>query len=82
MKKKAKRTIKKNKVTGATLTPLTDVDELMLDFEGHESNYMVGLPLPDNAPGFSQPDGEDSNSSIADSLTGKCCKPVCFEELE
>jgi hypothetical protein len=50
----------------------------MLDFEGHESNYMFGLPLTDNASGFSQPDGEDSNSSIADSITGKCFKSVCF----
>ena len=76
MKKAAHRKIAKNKKTGAELTPLTDVDELMLDFEGRESNFMVGLQQPDKAPEFpnQQPDkapqfpiqeGDDSIDDIA-----------------
>ena len=37
-----------NDRTGVDPKPYTPLDELMLDIEGRESNYMVGLGLADN----------------------------------
>ncbi len=68
-----------NRQTGATLKPLTQIDEIMLDFEGRESNYMIGLGESDNPPLFGEPvsnsGGGDTSfsevqSTFLDSLAG------------
>ena len=50
MKRSARNKAKNNNTTGAQLMELTPVDELMMDFEGRDSVYMVGLKEPDNPP--------------------------------
>ena len=50
MKRTARTKAKNNNTTGAQLMELTPVDELMMDFEGRDSVYMVGLKQPDNPP--------------------------------
>ena len=49
---------------------MTEIDEIMLDYEGRESNYMVGLGESDNPPlfgdqsqGISGGGGDDSSFS-------------------
>ena len=69
MKRSTSAKIQNNKMTGAVLKPLTDVDELMLDFEGRESVYMVGLKNPDNAPVLPNQEEEDSDEDMDDSRT-------------
>ena len=75
MKKRANRKTANNKKTGAALQPLDNVDELIMDFEGRESNFMIGMQLPDKPPVFQNQEGEDSSddNSMADPLTGNIC---------
>ena len=42
-----------NDKTGVDPKPYTALDELMLDIEGRDSNYMVGLGLDDSLSQFS-----------------------------
>ena len=54
-----------NDRTGVDPKPYTPLDELILDIEGRESNYMVGLGLADNMSQISN----QSNESILDFST-------------
>jgi hypothetical protein len=67
MKTAARAKAKNNKTTGATLKILTAVDELMMDYEGRESVYMVGLQEPDNPPVLPA-ENEDSNDPFMEDI--------------
>ncbi len=67
MKKTARDKVKNNNTTGAALKVLTAVDELMMDYEGRESVYMVGLQEPDNPPVLPD-ENEDSNLSFMEDI--------------
>ena len=69
MKRVANDKAKHNNKTGATLKKLSAVDEVMLDYEGRDSVYMVGLQNPDNPPVLPNQDGSDSDESMDDIMT-------------
>ena len=66
MKRTANDKAKHNNRTGAALRKLTPVDELMMDYEGRESVYMVGLQNPDNAPVLPNQDNNDNSNEFTD----------------
>ena len=48
-----------NKRTGVPPKPYTDLDQIMMDIEGRDSNKMVGLGLPDDSSQFSSQSNQD-----------------------
>jgi hypothetical protein len=59
-----------NAKTGVSLKPYDDLDEIMLDIAGRQSNYNLGLGLPDNLPLMPpqpqlQPDGDQISTSMS-----------------
>ena len=53
MKRTTAEKVAHNKRTGVAPKSYTDLDEIMMDIEGRDSNKMVGLGLPDNSSNFS-----------------------------
>ena len=66
-----------NKRTGVTLKPYSDLDNIMIDIEGRDSNKMVGLGLADNSARFSN-QTDMSNLSILNTSSQSQNTPTVF----